>query len=232
MKTLALIPIFNQEVRIQPLFRKIEHLLQSDISECLFIDEGSQDNSLSVLNIELKDLTTPYHLLIKNNFSRAHSIEEGIRFANENDFDFLIIVNEGWEDNIDEMINIVRNKEFSKYGVVTACRHVYKLSPGSIFNILSNITASVLTGIIIRETKGDSINILNLQAYKNFKSKRKDPNTIHLEIILHSILQKEELLFSDVDNGLNFKSFLRLNTSRFLKVVLLIFSFKFSRKRV
>ena len=72
---------------------------------------------------------------------------------------------------------------------------------------------------MIRETKGDSINIIDIQLFSEFQFKTKDPAILHLQIMIHSIINGKKLLFSDVDNGLNFKSFVKLNTWRTLKLI-------------
>ncbi|MFT6632130.1 MAG: hypothetical protein ACJAS4_002092 [Bacteriovoracaceae bacterium] len=219
MKTLLLYPIYNQAIRIQPLFRNIEQLFDQDITECIFLDEGSQDESLHILNLEITKMEIPYKVELKLDFNRADSLSYAIQYGVKNGFDHLVVFNEGWEDNIEELVNIIRNKEFKDYGVVTSCRHVYKFSLGSAFNLLSNILVSLTAGQMIRETKGDSINIINLKFFSEFQLKTKEPGILHLQLLIHSIMNGGKLLFSDVDNGLNFKSFVKLNTLRTLKLI-------------
>jgi hypothetical protein len=219
MKTLALYPIYNQSVRIQPWFRNTEKLFATNIDECLFIDERGQDKSVEVLNLELPNMKIPFKLKQNEGSNRATSITEAIRYGIENDFDFIILFNEGWEDNIEELINIIKNKEFTNYGLVTSCRHVYNLSLGSFLNFFSNLLTSLITKQMIRETKGDSINIINLKTFSNFKTIHNDPAIIHLEMIIHALKNGSKLLFSDVDNGLNYRSFVRLNLLRILKLI-------------
>jgi hypothetical protein len=230
MKTLALYPICNQAIRIQPLFRNIEQLFGQDITECIFLDEGSQDESLHVLNLEISKIKIPYKVELKLDFNRADSLFYAIQYGVKNGFDHLVVFNEGWEDNIEELINIIRNKEFKDYGVVTSCRHVYKFSLGSVFNFLSNFLASLTVSQMIRETKGDSINIINLKLFSEFQLKSKEPDILHLQLLIHSIMKGGKLLFSDVDNGLNFKSFVKLNTLRTLKLIKFLIVTRFTSK--
>ncbi len=219
MKILGVYPITNQETRIQPFFNAISKKVLPIIDTFIFFDENGQDNSIKVLDLELKSLETPNEVFKFNNSNRAQTIIHSLEYAKKNHFDFIIFFNEGWQDNIEEVTNIILTKEYVHFGLVTSCRHVHEYSLGSLYNFLSNLIVSFFSGHLIQETKGDSINIVK-SSYINIDGiKWRDPTLIHLNLIFHMIKKSAPIMFTDIDNGLNFKSYVKLNTVRFMKLV-------------
>ena len=121
MKILGVYPIANQEVRIQPFFRSIENNILNQIDEFLFIDENSQDKSLEVLNLELKNLPNKYTIKsLSESNSRADTFNTAIEYALKNEFEYVFIFNEGWEDNIQEAIKIIKDQNYTNFDLITS----------------------------------------------------------------------------------------------------------------
>ena len=57
MKALTvLIPIFNEERTIEELVRQLDGVNRGVISECIFINDGSTDSTLVLLNESLEEV--------------------------------------------------------------------------------------------------------------------------------------------------------------------------------
>jgi len=78
MKTLAvLVPIFNEERTITELVNQLAALPDSIVSQLIFIDDGSTDNSVLFLNDALKESNLPHLVISKKNGGKASAIRSG-----------------------------------------------------------------------------------------------------------------------------------------------------------
>ena len=78
MKTLtALIPFFNEERTIAELIRQLSKLPNGTLEYCVFVNDGSTDRSLELLEEALQQTILPYAIINKNNGGKASAIKEG-----------------------------------------------------------------------------------------------------------------------------------------------------------
>ena len=79
MKTLTvLIPFFNEERTISKLVEELSELPTGTIERCIFINDGSTDESLELLKRALGDTTLAHTILNKSNGGKASAIKEAI----------------------------------------------------------------------------------------------------------------------------------------------------------
>jgi glycosyltransferase involved in cell wall biosynthesis len=80
MNTLAvLIPIFNEERTISQLVDQLSQLPRETVDQFIFVDDGSTDNSVELLNQALIVANIPHVLLKKVNGGKASAVKEGAR---------------------------------------------------------------------------------------------------------------------------------------------------------
>lgn len=78
MKTLSvLVPIFNEERTIPELVDQLAALPQGIITQVIFIDDGSTDNSVHFLKDALKEHHLPHVVISKKNGGKASAIRSG-----------------------------------------------------------------------------------------------------------------------------------------------------------
>jgi glycosyltransferase involved in cell wall biosynthesis len=78
MKTLtALIPFFNEERTISELVRQISQLPNGTLERCVFVNDGSTDRSLELLEGALIKTSLSYSIINKVNGGKASAIREG-----------------------------------------------------------------------------------------------------------------------------------------------------------
>ena len=134
---LILVPNYNGENNILKIFQKINDLNLSNI-KILFVDDGSNDNSLQILknnNIE--------HIFHKNNKGKGEAIKSGIDHAFKNKFKWIITIDSDLQhspNKIQDFINL-RNKKT----IILGWRKSKKNMP--ILRIFSNVITSLLISL-------------------------------------------------------------------------------------
>jgi dolichol-phosphate hexosyltransferase len=79
MKTLTvLVPIFNEQRTIRELVQQLENIDDGVISECIFVNDGSTDSSLELLNDSLKTVSFKSRVISQENGGKASAIHAGV----------------------------------------------------------------------------------------------------------------------------------------------------------
>jgi len=82
MNTLTvLIPIFNESRTIQELVRQLDGIKHGVISECIFVNDGSSDSTLSLLKEALGKVEFKYQVISQQNGGKASAIRSGARLV-------------------------------------------------------------------------------------------------------------------------------------------------------
>ena len=89
MKSLCIIPCWNEENRLIDLINQIKNFDQKNIVDFLFINNGSTDNSLKI--IESNNLNVKSY---KNNNGIGYALIDGLKIGIENSYDIVI---HGWK---------------------------------------------------------------------------------------------------------------------------------------
>lgn len=82
MKTLTvLVPIFNEDRTIQELVRQLEEIQDGVISECIFVNDGSTDSTLELLNVALSNVRFKHQIISQKNRGKASAIHTGAKLV-------------------------------------------------------------------------------------------------------------------------------------------------------
>lgn len=82
MKTLTvLVPIFNEDRTIQELVRQLEEIQDGVISECIFVNDGSTDSTLELLNGALTNVRFKHQVISQANGGKASAIHTGAKLV-------------------------------------------------------------------------------------------------------------------------------------------------------
>ena len=82
MKTLTvLVPIFNEDRTIQELVRQLEEIQDGVISECIFVNDGSTDSKLELLNDAISTVRFKHQVISQKNGGKASAIHTGAKLV-------------------------------------------------------------------------------------------------------------------------------------------------------
>ena len=101
-----IIPIFNEESSIDPLYREIVDSLSciSDKYEIIFIDDGSTDSTLTNINNLIKIDNNIVLVQLNRNYGKSDALQEGFNIAK---YDYIITMDGDLQDDPNEIKNLI-----------------------------------------------------------------------------------------------------------------------------
>ncbi len=144
------IPLFDEEANIEKLYGQLKTVLQ-DLNkeyELIFIDDGSTDNSFSILqDFHEKDKTVKV-VQFRRNFGKSAALSVGFKYAKGK---IIVTMDADLQDDPREIANFIKKLD-EGYDIVSGWRFERKDSfsktlPSKLFNYLT----SLLTGIKIHD---------------------------------------------------------------------------------
>ncbi|MEN3046581.1 MAG: glycosyltransferase family 2 protein, partial [Candidatus Hydrothermales bacterium] len=157
------IPVFNEEENLEPLYSKLKDFLDRESIESyeiIFVDDGSRDNSWEIIKkLKLKDSKVKGIRFIRN-FGQTLALYAGFEEANGD----VVITMDADLQNDPEDIEILLKELEKGYDVITGFRKerkdpfLTKVLPSRIANFL----ISLITGIKLKDYG------CTLRAYKRY----------------------------------------------------------------
>ena len=84
-KSISIIyPVFNEEKRLGKVFsdiKKFERLTNYIEKEYIFVDDGSSDNSLSLIKKKAKENKKFKFITYKKNMGKGYALKKGVKIA-------------------------------------------------------------------------------------------------------------------------------------------------------
>lgn len=141
------IPIFNEEESIQPLYKEIQSALKGRELEIIFVDDGSTDGSLEVLKKLLSEKSVQIFSFRKNH-GKAEALTLGFSKANG---DYVVTLDADLQDKPDQIEKMLKIAQ-SGYDLVCGWRKDRKDSLGKkLSSKLFNYIAGLLWGINLHD---------------------------------------------------------------------------------
>ena len=145
MKISVIIPVFNEVDSIQELYEELKRvLLAYKPYEILFIDDGSTDGSVDIIN--RLSQSDPSINLIKfyRNYGKAAALAEGFKYANG---DYIVTMDADMQDDPAEIPNLILKLE-EGFDLVSGWKKdrkdpFSKRVPSKLFNLVTRLFTGV-----------------------------------------------------------------------------------------
>ena len=73
------IPFFNESRTLSRLIHELQELTDVEMSQVIFVDDGSTDNSLEICKNELTNSKFSYEILEKSNGGKSSAVKLGVQ---------------------------------------------------------------------------------------------------------------------------------------------------------
>jgi glycosyltransferase involved in cell wall biosynthesis len=140
------IPIHNEEQNILPLFSILSNVLASlnNNYEIIFIDDGSTDNSLSILQTVFEENNSVKVIQFSKRFGKAAALQKGFQYAKGN---IIITLDADLQDDPHEIPKFIK-KIYEGYDLVSGWKYIRhdpltKTLPSKIFNIVTSFMTKI-----------------------------------------------------------------------------------------
>lgn len=123
MKTLIVIPAYNEEENIVKVYKKIKKYDVNKHYDVIVINDGSQDNTLKLL----KENDIP-HIDLINNLGIGGAVQTGYKYAYINGYDIAVQFDGDGQHSIENVKDIIKPIEEGKSNMVIGSRFIDKNS--------------------------------------------------------------------------------------------------------
>jgi glycosyltransferase involved in cell wall biosynthesis len=194
MKNLLFVPVYNCEKQILRVFQRFNSENLANIDEVLLIDNCSQDRSFQeVLRIKTgfeKKMTV---LQNSENIGFGGSHKRAFRYAQENGFDFCIVLHGDDQARFDNFTGVIKTLNPENDAFVFGSRFSLKSRTFNYSglriagNLFFNALASLVCKEIIPDLGGSGLNVYHLKTLFSNCDLEVLPNdlTFHAKLLLH-----------------------------------------------
>ena len=108
MKNITIIiPIYNEELSINPLYDEIKSVIDDNFNkyEIIFVDDGSNDSSFKIINnIASSDINVTV-IKLNRNYGKSDALSEGFKIAK---YDYIVTLDGDLQDDPNEITQLVK----------------------------------------------------------------------------------------------------------------------------
>ena len=169
MKNITIvIPIYNEELSINPLYDEIKSVIDDNFNEheIIFIDDGSSDSSFKIINnIASNDINVTI-IKLNRNYGKSDALNEGFKIAK---YDYIVTLDGDLQDDPNEIIQLVKTLD-EGWDCVSGWKKnrkdpISKTIPSYFFNKFVNLLSGLNLHDLncgIKVYKKDAIQSLNI----------------------------------------------------------------------
>jgi dolichol-phosphate mannosyltransferase len=180
-KLAIIVPIYNEEKNLKKFIKNWSNLKLNIIYKIVFINDGSNDNSLKIIN---KNKFTNIILINKKNEGHGKTILYGYRYAIKKNYDFIFQVDSDNQFSSKDFYKIWGSR-FKSFDIICGCRH--KRKDPVIRVLLTKICLRIFILLItfkIIDDPNTPFRLINKNFLKKFLSKIKKNNYIAPNILM------------------------------------------------
>ena len=240
-KILLFIPMYNCKEQIIRVLEQISSNIEKNLHEIIIVDNGSTDGGIeNVLDyIKHNKKIVELKILINDaNYGLGGSHKVAFSYAEENNFDYIIVLHGDDQANVNDIVPYLENKEYQNYDCFLGSRFMKqsKLEGYSKFRTFGNRVYNTIFSIFLGKKiydLGSGLNCYKVEALKNkFYFRFADNLLFNYCMILASAYYKQNIKFFPIswreeDQVSNVKM-----TSQALKVLKYLLSFTINKKQI
>lgn len=202
-KILIFIPAYNCEKQIVRVLKQFDSEVLNYITEIIVINNRSTDNTESAVeNYAKENSSVPVKLLRNNeNYSLGGSHKVAFQYAQDNKFDYVIVLHGDDQGDIHDMIPLIKKGMHRKYDSLLGSRFEKqsKLVNYSKFRIMGNKVFNAFISVMVGKRITDLGSGLNMYKTEYLRSKfyLTFPNnlTFNVYLLLYGIFSKSKFRF-------------------------------------
>ena len=240
-KILVFIPMYNCEKQIGRVIDQLTGEIRPYIDEAIIINNRSTDNGEQIVLEKLRNLDTDLSIrLLKNdeNYGLGGSHKVALKYAIENNFDYIIVLHGDDQGNINDILPYLKNKEYNKYDSFLGARFMQesKIIGYSKFRTFGNKVYNMIFSIFLRKKiydLGSGLNCYKVKTLKNnYYHKFPDSLLFNYCMVMAASYYKQNIKFFPIswreeDQVSNVKMM-----NQALKVLKYLFSYVFNKKKI
>lgn len=201
-KILLFIPGYNCEKQIVRVLGQLNAKVMKHISEIIFVNNISTDNTENVVLEYSKKHKLPLKVLRNDqNYNLGGSHKVAFNYAIKNKFDYVIVLHGDDQGDINDLLPLLEQKEYENYDCLLGARFMKnsKLIGYSKFRTFGNRVYNWLFSIVVHKRiydLGSGLNMYSTEMLKNnFYHKFPDRLTFNYCMILASHYYKHNIKF-------------------------------------
>ena len=123
MSKILFIPVYNCNIQVKRLINKIKKKELDQISEILFIDNQSSDQTLETLLKETKNIKKKITIILNdNNYGLGGSHKVALNYAKNNKYNDLIVFHGDDQGNLEDLDKLISVDTQRKYDFILGSR--------------------------------------------------------------------------------------------------------------
>lgn len=202
-KILIFIPGYNCEKQITRVLDSIDSEILKYITEIIFINNRSTDNTEKVvLDYKKNHKEKPIKVLRNDeNYNLGGSHKVAFNYAINNNFDYVIVLHGDDQGDIKDLLPYLKNGEYKKYDCLLGARFMKnsRLEGYSRFRTFGNKVYNILFSMVVHKKiydLGSGLNLYKVNMLKNnFYNKFPDKLTFNYCMILATNYYKQNIKF-------------------------------------
>lgn len=105
-----IIPIYNEELSINSLYKEIKNVVLNDFNEyeIIFVNDGSNDSSFDIINQLALNDTNVVSIQLNRNYGKSDALNEGFKLAQ---YDYVATLDGDLQDDPHELVKLIDKLE-------------------------------------------------------------------------------------------------------------------------
>ena len=139
------IPLYNEEESIKPLYNELLNNLNNYKFEIIFINDGSFDNSSDIIKSIIQADNNVHLIELYKNYGKSAALSEGFRYCRG---DYVVTLDADLQDNPSEIPELLDMLDYTEFDIISGWKKdrkdpISKRFPSKIFNFFTRLFSGI-----------------------------------------------------------------------------------------